>query len=73
MSQDLDIVQEETVVESDLWVSASQLLSPNSSLKPFDLVEINRFKGVYQHWVMYLGQGNIIHVTQVSTYHFILV
>jgi len=35
------------------------------SAKIFDLIEIDR-NGVYQHWVMYLSKGFIVHVTQVD-------
>src|SRR5665811_1483556 len=35
-----------------------------SKVTKYDLIEINR--GFYQHWIMYLGDGNIIHVTQVD-------
>ncbi|NXP00990.1 HRSL1 enzyme, partial [Certhia brachydactyla] len=35
--------------------------------KPGDLIEIKQ--GCYEHWALYIGEGNVIHVTPVDDNH----
>ncbi|XP_032924730.1 phospholipase A and acyltransferase 1-like [Catharus ustulatus] len=36
----------------------------NSKPQPGDLIEINRH--IYQHWALYMGDGDVIHLTPVD-------
>uniref|UniRef100_A0A8C4N8F9 Retinoic acid receptor responder 3 n=1 Tax=Eptatretus burgeri TaxID=7764 RepID=A0A8C4N8F9_EPTBU len=38
------------------------ILSPTRSPQPGDLIEIFRPSGVYEHWAIYIGNGDVIHV-----------
>ncbi|KAL3876946.1 hypothetical protein ACJMK2_034725 [Sinanodonta woodiana] len=34
-----------------------------ASLEKGDLVEFPRFKGIYSHWAVYVGDNNVVHLT----------
>lgn len=33
-------------------------------LKPGDLIEI--FRGIFQHWAVYIGDGYVVHLTAIG-------
>lgn len=49
-------------MRTNLWLSL--VFQPQAKPRPGDLIEI--FRGGYEHWAIYVGDGYVVHVDSSS-------